>query len=479
MRIILSAVLCAVASVAPAQVWEKMLAPGLTYRMEVDASIPRVVHAFRYSLSSPVKARPELSNLVVYTEAGGRETLSDLVKRTGAIGGINGDFFPYTGDPLGLMIKDRQVLSLPFPKRSAFGWSDLGASGVVPTGKLTMKVNGGATVDITGFNQECGVNDLCLNTEAAGVAIAKKGEVVHAVLRVDEGSWTAQGTVVAQVRSLVFDAAQVKVAPGTLVLSGSGPKAKVVSSLQPEQWVSFNLGLSGFSWDRIEQVIGGGPTLVRGGSPVVDWAAQGFDAAFSLKRHSRSAVGATADGDLWFVAVDGRQTISDGATLPELAEIMIKLGCVDAINLDGGGSTTINVRGLTINRPSDGQQRTIANAVLFFADTPTEVKTYSIRLPERLTVGGLGAAQVFDPDGQPVPDRDVVWAAQGKAWIDQGGTLRGLAEGEAWVFAYVKGQLVNAAITVEPAATPSRASLKRDSRKPAPQPKKPSGKGGR
>ena len=84
--------------VSHAQTWEKLIMPGLTYRMEVDQATPRVVHALRYTPGNPfVHPRPEVAKLTVYEpdETKGREELSALVKRVNAVGGINGDFFPF------------------------------------------------------------------------------------------------------------------------------------------------------------------------------------------------------------------------------------------------------------------------------------------------------------------------------------------------------------------------------------------------
>src|SRR5262249_12901259 len=98
------------------------------------------------------------------------------------------------------------------------------------------------------------------------------------------------------------------------------------------------------SWTDIEQAVGGGPWLVRGGQIAVDADDARFSRAdFTDRRHPRTAVGVTADGKLLLVTVDGRTAGSRGATLPEMAGIMQRQGAVNAINLDGGGSTTMAV----------------------------------------------------------------------------------------------------------------------------------------
>jgi len=70
------------------------------------------------------------------------------------------------------------------------------------------------------------------------------------------------------------------------------------------------------------------------------------------------------------VEVDGRQTFSVGMTLNELATYLLKLGCTDAMNLDGGGSATLWYVGKVCNRPSDGRERPVANALVVTKKAP-------------------------------------------------------------------------------------------------------------
>ena len=83
------------------------------------------------------------------------------------------------------------------------------------------------------------------------------------------------------------------------------------------------------------------------------------------RRNPRTAVGATADGRLLIVTVDGRQPgHSVGMSLRELAELFVRLGARSAINLDGGGSTTMVIDGTIVNRVSDPQERRVPTALL-------------------------------------------------------------------------------------------------------------------
>jgi len=78
----------------------------------------------------------------------------------------------------------------------------------------------------------------------------------------------------------------------------------------------------------------------------------------------RTGIGLTADGRIVLVVVDGRQHLSGGMSLPAFASFFVRLGVVSAMNLDGGGSSTMAVKGQVVNVPSDGFERSVSNALL-------------------------------------------------------------------------------------------------------------------
>jgi hypothetical protein len=107
--------------------------------------------------------------------------------------------------------------------------------------------------------------------------------------------------------------------------------------------------------------MGGAPTLVKAGVANITYNQEVmFGSGVGLDTQDpRTAVGYTADRFAILLVADGRSAVSAGVSLPELAQIMIDLGCVEAMNLDGGGSTSMAVGDSLINRPSDGMQRAI------------------------------------------------------------------------------------------------------------------------
>lgn len=102
-------------------------------------------------------------------------------------------------------------------------------------------------------------------------------------------------------------------------------------------------------------VLASGPLLLEGGR-TSDWSA--CDEGFILSRHPRSAVLLTRRGDVLFLTVDGRSKgNADGMSIPELTFLARQLGAVEGINLDGGGSTTLWMRGAgVVNYPSDNRR---------------------------------------------------------------------------------------------------------------------------
>lgn len=480
MRLSVAVTLLALTAVAGAQTWEKRIAPGLTYREEVDRSIPRIIHVLRWNLGTPaVTAAAQLASGTVFDQTAdkGRETVSHMVSRTGAIAGINGDFFhvPYTGDPLGLMIDKGQMVSVPIAPRAVLAWSGDSIKMGIAAWKGQVQLNGGATMDVDGMNEQASNDRLILDTDLSGFALGQAPDVAW-IVKLDEGSWTPVGSRTGTITEIVHDLAARKVTSDLAVIIGAGAKAHLMDGAKMGDRVTITNEASGFDWGSVKFAVGGGPTLVSSGKAIVDWKEERFKDTFALNRHPRSAVGITANGDVCLVAVDGRQPgISDGVTLDELAQIMVRLGCVQAMNLDGGGSTCLDVHGLSLNRPSDGKERPIANAILLFADKPPvdpdapRPPALSLSFPSKIYAESDVAFQA-KLGAAAVDNADVIWSASGSAWIDQGGKLHTLDTGKCIVTAWSGDQVASATIDVveRPVAKAARGKIKRKKRKPAP-----------
>jgi exopolysaccharide biosynthesis protein len=115
---------------------------------------------------------------------------------------------------------------------------------------------------------------------------------------------------------------------------------------------------------EVISALGGGPRLVKDGAEFIPFDWEWFSDRLFQNRAPRTAIGITETGKLLFVTVDGRSKQNSGMTLRELAQLMVKLGAHEAMNLDGGGSATMVVGGRIMNDPSDGQERPVTSALI-------------------------------------------------------------------------------------------------------------------
>ncbi|MBA3787049.1 MAG: phosphodiester glycosidase family protein [Acidobacteria bacterium] len=118
---------------------------------------------------------------------------------------------------------------------------------------------------------------------------------------------------------------------------------------------------------KTEDIVGGVPQLIKNGKIEITWEQEKSSKSFVETRHPRTAVAKLKDGKFLMVTVDGRQKESVGMNLNELAALLLELGAVDAMNLDGGGSTTMFAVGKVVNKPSDKEgERKVSDAILVF-----------------------------------------------------------------------------------------------------------------
>jgi hypothetical protein len=322
--------------------------PGLRYRHWLQSDARGTVHA--YLLRADL-ARPGLSLEYAGAEhVGDRAVLTDLLGPDAAVAGVNADYFDITdtGAPFGVGIDDGRVLHGP---RS--GWTTsftltgssrarIRASAVVP------RVVGRPGIRITNLNSpHVQPGGIGLYTprwgDAPGYAVtdgARHRDVRQVVVR--------HRRVVRNTRS-VTTGTPVK---GRLLLGRGAGAADLAHRLPVGSRVRLEVAAKGSP--RV--AVGGRQVLVADGEVVT---------TDDTELHPRTAVGIDTDtGKVLLVVVDGRSESSSGYTLVQLAGLMVQLGAEEALNLDGGGSSTMAVTPpggvLTVaNSPSDGQQRRV------------------------------------------------------------------------------------------------------------------------
>lgn len=125
------------------------------------------------------------------------------------------------------------------------------------------------------------------------------------------------------------------------------------------------LGSAATDWARATGAVSGAGLLLLDGREFTDWSEERLTAGFDTARHPRTMIG-EGGGAIWLVTIDGRQpTLSLGMNFTEMKRLARRLGMRSALNLDGGGSTTMVVEGTVVNHPSDAAgPRKVSDAIL-------------------------------------------------------------------------------------------------------------------
>jgi hypothetical protein len=441
-----AAVILALAGLQPVQQeWVRRPAPGIEMRMIVQADPARTIYALRFLPGASFEMQAHMARNEVYdaTPAKGRDSVSNMVIESGALGGVNGDFFQFGedpgGDPTGLHMRAGEILSLPDGDMQ-WVWSRT-RKPQMSRARLDLSLRRPGAEPLAVLLNERVDGDEVVATTSSGAWTYGSGPFTAAIIDLPKaGLLFAGGTLKGVVARVVESDRPIPVRPGQLAVSGMGRGVEKVKALVPGMEVELAAsGDEAYSW--ADQGIGGGPELVRAGRVAVNRAED--------PRHPRTAVGTGADGSIWHVIVDGRQAMSAGASLKELAEIMLGLGCDEAFNLDGGGSSTLNLFGVVWNRPSGGIERLNANGIMFFGERPAAEADLSIQAPGEMKMGDQALAVAFD-DGVQIAsdDEGLMWSCQGAAWIDQSGRLRAHASGKASLTAWYRGSSASIPISV-------------------------------
>ncbi len=392
-RLLLSA-LVALVLAAPAGAQSRVLWPGVTYELQTQATArgPVAIHV----LTGPrpggtTTLEPLLSNESVL----GRETVTSMQKRhaaTATTAGISGDFSSFeTGLPSGVLIRETQLLFPPYGDRSSAGILADGTLDVRRVDFFATWQGAGLKHPLHDLNRPVRTNGVGLFTDAYATSTPSYTDAVAAVLFPLPAA--VPGLDLAAPVVEVRGGGAVPIPPGGAVLVARGTSAaQLTAEVAVGSTVIANIILRP-SWPGVVTGIGGGPLIVRDAKPIFN-ANEAFYASQLQPRGPRAAVGQRSDGRILLVAVDGRQPgYSVGLTTFQLAQAMVRLGAVTAMALDGGGSVTMATEGELLNRPSDGQERPIANALVF---------AYSgvfVAPP---------AAQVVSPDGDGVDDEQTL-----------------------------------------------------------------------
>lgn len=403
---------------------------------------PNLVHALIVDTKAPgLRLKADLGGGTVEGPEGSRESVQRQVARTGALAGINADFFSFSnGDPLGLHIHRGELISEVARGRVAFGIRKDGSHVIgIPVFRGSVASPDGSEFTLGGFNRAPGDNELVALSPMYGVGKMIQPQTT-ALLQLIGDRIPVSGKVDARVVSL-SDSLDVRVPGKHILLLGRGAASawlKEHAREGIELRVLTSLTENNTSWADVEEAVAGGPYLLKDGKVYIDYETSGHGASFSTARHPRTAVGVTADKKVVLAVVDGRQLLSRGVSLPELAAVMKDLGATDAINLDGGGSSALSLRGLVLNSPSDGTVRRVSNALLVFNDAApvTEKASSTAMAPGAVVVAGENPITLMGSEADLARSSRWIWGTDdGKAFVDQGGKVYGYKAGAAKVIA--------------------------------------------
>lgn len=334
--------------------------------------------------------------------------------------GINGDFFSFkTGIPMGISVSEGEILTKTDGELDAVGFADDGSAFI---DKLDIKTtlrsdSGSANVECINrwYTQE--YTPICLLTDKFSSSTHTSSPCLFLICTPESGALSIGSELKLKVDEKFIYDGDIDIPEGKMILmiskSGTTELYNYLDSLQVGSEVTVtNEAVGSPKWASAKNIIGTpAGRLITNGE---------IGRNFEAGANPRTAVGVKADGTVIFYVLDGRQTNhSYGASLETLAARMKELGCIDAINLDGGGSTAIGgvYPGTTnfavLNSPSDGTPRSCANYI-FLKDTrkPTGIP-YSIRFTNddnRNYLDGstmkLTYTDIYDTNGYPMESID-------------------------------------------------------------------------
>ena len=275
-----------------------------------------------------------------------RRTITTIAKNNNAIVALNGTYFkPQTGVPLGTLMINQKMYTGPIYDRVAMGIFD--DSFDIARIQLDATVKGsGKTIKVNNINQP-----RMLSTHVL-VYTPEWGKYSPAAPKYGVGLQVIDNKITKASANVI------EIPENGYVISG--PKS-ILYNLLDKKDVDLSIKTNP-DWDGVKHIISGGPYLVKNGEVFVDMTAQQLQAIGG--RNPRSAIGYTKDNNFIFVAVDGREGSSIGMTLMELANFMQSIGCVGAINLDGGGSTVMYVNGRVVNKPQQTGGIPLSNVII-------------------------------------------------------------------------------------------------------------------
>jgi exopolysaccharide biosynthesis protein len=304
-----------------------------------------------------------------YTKHFTLQRVSNIVDDYNALAGINGTFYSYSGTPLGMLMINKVIVSCPIYDRTALIITDKKRYFIDNIWLRNYLMVEGKRFSINGINQLLSSSkNIILYNYFWGKTTGTKGKGIELTVR--NGKITD------------IQLGNSKIPEDGYVLSFGPHFAEVLPSLvKKEMEVNIKFELVPYSAklskdENILHVIGGGPRLLKRGMVYISKFEEKFKSDVALGRAARTALGIKEDGTLLFLTVDGRprkkirekdKEYSQGMSLTELAYFLKKhLKAEEALNFDGGSSSTMAIEGRPVNFLLTGHEKRVSNALLVY-----------------------------------------------------------------------------------------------------------------
>ena len=339
-------------------VGREALEPGVDHLTLRQDRPPQTVHVARMAPGVSSRLRPVLSSDVLTGPAAGPETTSSMCARVKCVVAVNGDFTGAGGALIGALVSRGELLTTMGIPQWQLNFDAAGRPTVHDALYVGVGVNtsDGQPLGVQRVNRPLADDGINLYSRRWGPSTQTGADAVEVIVGLASTEVLPSG--VTPIRTVALrSGGNSAIGPGQVVLSGRGAGARALSAFAQR---AAGGGASLRVLGTPAQSIGAAPHLLTRGRLAFDPAEVG---TFMQGRHPRTMFGVTATGETMLVTVDGRQSGSTGMTLGEVAAFMAALGASEAVNFDGGGSSTFVARGAVRNQPSEGSERRVASAL--------------------------------------------------------------------------------------------------------------------
>lgn len=338
-----------------ARAWDTLKEIPVTYKGNIVPTGKQSSKALFWTAIVSTPSRERLSIITAPQIGGYKLPLSHMAKNAEAIGAVNGGYF-VRRYPIGTLVENNFPLSTPYGQRSAVGWNSDGeinfSSGFF---KIFARLKE-RDIPIASINHAPGMNSMALFTRLWGTfATSIPDDAMELTVKRDKVTARRQSSMS---NHFLPEDGYLLIARGN-----ARPILEQVSINSP---VVLTLRWDDTSMESFPSIIQGGPLLVKNGSIVI--GNEGLSKNLSDVRHPRTLVG-SKDNKLFWIVIDGRNSWhSSGLTLDETRQFAINLGLMDALNLDGGGSSELWWKGSIINSVPGGKERKLPYCIIFGKD---------------------------------------------------------------------------------------------------------------